>query len=74
MQAVEFDTVVDGHTIHITKEYSELEHKNVKVIIMLDSPQKIRGRRTPGSAKGKIFVADDFDQPLDEETTEQFYQ
>jgi prevent-host-death family protein len=30
------------------------------------------GRRSPGSAKGKIRISDDFDAPLDEETMRSF--
>ena len=31
-------------------------------------------KRIPGSAKGKIFLADDFEQPLDDESMQLFYQ
>ena len=30
------------------------------------------GRRMPGSAKGKIRISDDFDEPLDAETLRSF--
>jgi hypothetical protein len=74
MHAVEFNTIVDGNTIHIPGEYSEFESQNVKVIIMIDSHNKKQGKRKPGTAKGKIFVSDDFDQPLNEAATKRFYQ
>jgi hypothetical protein len=35
---------------------------------------KGKEKRMPGSAKGKIFLSDDFEQPLDDETIKLFYQ
>ncbi len=74
MYAVEFETVVDGKTIHIPEEYAEFESRSVKVILMMNSQNKSQAKRKPGTAKGKIFMSDDFEQPLDEETIKQFYQ
>lgn len=68
--AVEFETVADGKVIHIPDDYPEFESKNVRVIIMMDSIGIEKKKRIPGTAKGKIVVADDFDQPLDEESAE----
>ena len=74
MHTVEFNAVVDGNTIHIPGEYSEFESQKVKVTIMIDGHNKKQGKRKPGTAKGKILVSDDFDQPLDAATTNRFYQ
>lgn len=74
MYAVEFDTVVDGKIIHIPEEYTEFESQNVKVILMMEPKNNSQEKRKPGTAKGKIFISDDFEQPLDEETIKQFYQ
>lgn len=68
MVAVEFESVVKGKTIHLPKKYSEFDSQKVKVILMMNpkTPRKLKEkeRRMPGSAKGKIFLSDDFEQPL----------
>ena len=74
MYAVEFETIVHDHKIHIPAEFAEFESREVKVILMMGSktPGKsmgIHGNRTPGTAKGQIFMSDDFEQPLDEGVT-----
>jgi hypothetical protein len=74
MYAVEFETVVDGNIIHIPDNYQEFESQNVKVILMMSPKDDSQKKRVPGTAKGKIFISDDFEQPLDEETTKLFYQ
>lgn len=74
MFAVEFDTVSEGNTIRIPKEYKEFVSKNIRVILMLDEKKITRKQRKPGSAKGKFFMSDDFEQPLDDEIVDQFYQ
>jgi len=74
MYAVEFETVTEGKTIQIPEEYAEFDSKNVKVILMMNSQNNSQTRRKPGTARGKIFISDDFEQPLDEETTRRFYQ
>lgn len=74
MYAVEFETIADGNVIHIPEEYREFESKIVKVIIMMDPKTSVQKKRIPGTAKGKIVLSDDFEQPLDEETLKLFYQ
>ena len=80
MVAIEFDAVVEDKTIHIPEEYAEFDSQNVKVILMMNpkgqkkSKSNEQEKRIPGSAKGKIFLADDFEQPLDDETIKLFYQ
>jgi len=43
------------------------------VAIEFDSQLKEKEKRMPGSAKGKIFLSDDFEQPLDDATIKLFY-
>ncbi|MCK4765887.1 MAG: hypothetical protein KAW12_27045 [Candidatus Aminicenantes bacterium] len=74
MQAVEFETVVNGKTILIPEKCPDLESQNVKVIILIDSKTGKLKRRKPGTAKGKIFLADDVEAPLNKKIIEQFYQ
>ena len=74
MYAVEFETVVKKNCIHIPREFQEFDSHNVKVILMMETGEKRQRKRKPGTAKGKIFVSDDFEQPLGEEELKLFYQ
>jgi hypothetical protein len=78
MVAIEFDAVVEDKTIHLPEEYAEFDSQNVKVILMMNPKTQNKSnekeKRIPGTAKGKIFLADDFEQPLDDETLKLFYQ
>jgi hypothetical protein len=78
MVAVEFDSVVKGKMIHLPEKYAEFDSRRVKVILMMNpkTPKRLKEkeRRIPGSAKGKIFLSDDFELPLDDETQKLFYQ
>ncbi len=74
MYAVEFETVVKDKAIYIPEKYSSFDAKTVKVILMLETGNRSEKKRVPGTAKGKIFVADDFEKPLDDELAQQFYQ
>jgi ATP-dependent DNA helicase RecG len=67
MYAVEFETVVDNNCIHIPGKFREFDSQKVKVILMMTPEKRMRGKRKPGTAKGKIIVSDDFEQPLNEE-------
>jgi hypothetical protein len=64
MYAVEFEALVEGKTIRIPEEYREFESHNVKVILMMNNRITSPKERIPGTARGKIYVSDDFDQPL----------
>lgn len=78
MVAIEFESVVKGKTIYLPEEYPEFDSQKVKVILMMNPKPskkgKAKGQRIPGSAKGKIFLSDDVEQPLDAETIGLFYQ
>lgn len=76
MVAVEFESVVMDKMIYLPERYAEFDSQTVKVILMMNpkTPKKPKEKRMPGSAKGKIFLADDFEKPLDDETIKLFYQ
>ena len=78
MISVEFETIVEGKTIQLPEEYAEFDSQNVKVILMMNPKTQNKSnekeKRMPGSAKGKIFLSDDFEQPLDDESMKLFYQ
>ena len=78
MVAIEFESVVKDKTIYLPEKYAEFDSQKVKVILMMNpkTPKKSRKKekRMPGSTKGKIFLSDDFEQPLDDETIKLFYQ
>lgn len=78
MVAVEFESVVKGKTIRLPEKYANFDSQKVKVILMMKpkalKKSKVKEKRIPGSAKGKIFLSDDFEQPLDDEAIKLFYQ
>jgi hypothetical protein len=78
MHVIEFETVVKDKTIHLPEDYAEFDSQTVKVILMMNQKKQNKSnkkeKRLPGSAKGKIFLANDFEQPLDNETIKLFYQ
>jgi prevent-host-death family protein len=48
--------------------------KSGKPVAKLVPYEKPIQDRKPGSAKGKIFIADDFDAPLPDEILKEFYK
>ena len=48
--------------------------KSGKPVAKLVPFKKPNQNRKPGSAKGKIFIADDFDAPLPEDILKEFYK
>jgi len=74
MYAVEFETVTDGKTIQIPDEYCIFDPQNIRVILLMDQKKTNREDRIPGTAKGRLIVSEDFDEPLDEETLGLFYK
>ena len=66
--------------IYTGKEIKPLEdihvRPNVRVIITFleDEVEKGQQQRIPGSAKGMISIADDFEAPLDSELVKEFYK
>ena len=58
--------VIAGEEIIVAKS-----GKPVAKIVPIEKPTQ---NRKPGSAKGKIRIADDFDAPLPEEILREFYK
>lgn len=50
------DKVTDGEEVYILKEKKPL----VKLIPI----EELKGKRKIGTAKGKVFISDDIDQPI----------
>ncbi|OQX26318.1 MAG: hypothetical protein BWK80_11025 [Desulfobacteraceae bacterium IS3] len=77
MQALKINKQIDSEILYLP-EFRNLIGKNVEIIILAEDDQNlisgIRPVRKPGSAKGMITVADDFQAPLDDELTEEFYK
>jgi len=80
MQALRIKKQIDSEILYMP-EFKNMIGKNVEIIILSESDEHdekffsgIRHVRKPGSAKGLITVADDFQLPLDNELTEEFYK
>ena len=81
MEALRIRKHIDSDTLHITG-LQGLADRDVEVIILVEPDGKERGsplsasvpKRTPGSAKGLIRMADDFQEPLDDEAAQDFYK
>jgi hypothetical protein len=81
MEAYRLRERVKNGRLHITG-LDGLRDEEVEVIILVETPEESRlpgeatqpAARKPGSAKGQIQVADDFQAPLDEDTLRDFYE
>lgn len=81
MEALKIHTQLDSDMIHIPI-HPDMIGKNAEIIILVeDSNQTAQitvssesERRSPGSARGKIQISDDFHLPLDEGTLMEFYK
>lgn len=80
MEAVKIKRRLDSDTVHLPG----LRHmlgRNVEIIVLLE-PDILEPdvypvenqRRKPGSAKGMITLAEDFANPLDNDTARLFYK
>jgi hypothetical protein len=74
MDALRIRTRINSDTLHIP-DLKQMIGKDVEIIVLVESPdEKIHKRkRTPGSAKGMMTMADDFAAPLAPEIVEEFY-
>ncbi len=43
-----------------------IKAENGRAVKLVPTPTKLTKPRKPGSARGKIWMADDFDEPLDD--------
>jgi len=75
MDALRIRRHVDSDTLHIP-DLKQMIGKDVEIIVLVESPDNTihKRKRTPGSAKGMITMADDFAAPLDPEIVEEFYR
>ena len=74
MNALRIRTHIDSETLHLP-DLKQMIGKNVEIIV-LEEPsgsQPHKRKRTPGSAKGMISMADDFTAPLPADVLEEFY-
>ena len=58
-------TVMDRNTIRLD-EPLPMDHGGVKVMVELEEGKPKGGLQKFGSAKGEIFMSDDFDAPLED--------
>jgi hypothetical protein len=67
MEAVEFQTTVKNGTIQIPKKYKAQFENHVRVVLMREEKPKLQTtpKRKFGSAKGEVWMSEDFDEPLD---------
>ena len=75
MEAFRMRRRMDSDTLHLSG-LKGVANKDVEIIILVeDNGEPTRPqRRTPGSAKGLITLAQDFHEPLDEDVAREFYQ
>ncbi len=75
MEAIVIKKHLDSEVIHIPVS-KDMIGKDAEIIILTESHQetKMKSKRKPGSAKGMITVADDFESPLDDEMLREFYK
>lgn len=66
MEALEFQAVIHGGVIDIPKQYQHLTHGKAKVVVYLEDQVKNKSSRKAGSAKGKVFLSEDFEEPLED--------
>ena len=79
MTAVKIRKHLDSEIIHIPV-HKDMLGKDAEIIILTEShhnkteTKPERSERKPGTAKGMITIADDFELPLDDETMREFYK
>jgi len=78
MQALRIRKRLDSDTIQFP-ELKNMIGKDVEIIIIIETQETdektpINPARTPGSAKGMMKIADDFEMPLASEILEDFYK
>lgn len=76
MTAIKIRKHLDSEIIHIPI-HKDMVGKDAEIIILTEFRQKkseIKPGRKPGTAKGMITIADDFEAPLDDETAGEFYK
>ncbi len=72
MEAVRIRTRLDSESI-VIPDLKPVIGRNVEIIVLIEPSEKHSGKRIPGSAVGKIQMADDFEAPLSEDIIQEFY-
>ena len=68
MQAIEFETLIDenGH-ISLPLEFQNAYGKHARLVVLLpDEEGRMKNRRQPGSAKGKLTILREDDEHLND--------
>ena len=72
MEAVRIRTRLESESIFIPA-LKPVIGRNVEIIVLIEPTEKQARKRVPGSAIGKIRMADDFEAPLSEDIIQEFY-
>lgn len=74
MEALRIRTYIQSDTLQIP-DLKQMVGQEAEIIVLVEtvSPEWGKKPRTPGSAKGMITLADDFEAPLAPEIVEAFY-
>ena len=77
MQAIKIKKYIDSDVLNLPIPQTMIG-KDAEIIVLVESDgiQEISNklRRRPGSAKGMIAMADDFEKSLDDEMLAEFYK
>jgi hypothetical protein len=76
MEAIKFKKHIDSEILNLPVPKT-MVGKNVEIIVLVESDDtqecQPKKKRQPGSAKGLIRMADDFEKPLDDNMLAEFY-
>jgi len=77
MEALKIKKHIDSEILSLTIPKAMIG-KDVEIILLVESTDTQESRpkkkREPGSAKGLIWMADDFEKPLDDDMLAEFYK
>jgi hypothetical protein len=72
MEAVRIRTRLESESIFLP-DLKPVIGRKVEIIVLIEPFEKYAHKRVPGSAIGKIQMADDFEAPLSEDIIQEFY-
>ena len=77
MDALKIKKHIDSEILKLSMPKSMIG-KDVEIIVLVESDDirecHAKKKREPGSAKGLIWMADDFEKPLDDDMLAEFYK
>ena len=77
MEAIKIKKHIDSEILNLPVPKT-MVGKNVEIIVLVESDDtqesQPKKKRQPGSAKGLIWMADDFEKPLDDSMLAEFYK